>query len=76
MSPIHLRRIDPSRNMARFYDLSVQPDLFGAWSLCLEWGRVGQAGTVRRFHFDTPDEAGRALEHKRRAKIRRGYTPA
>jgi predicted DNA-binding WGR domain protein len=24
----HLRRIDPDRNMARFYTMSVQPTLF------------------------------------------------
>ena len=29
MTALHLRRIDPSRNMRRFYRLDVQPDLFG-----------------------------------------------
>ena len=35
---IHLRRIDPTRNMARFYAMAVQPTLFGEWSLQREWG--------------------------------------
>ena len=29
MTALHLRRIDPSRNMRRFYRLDMQPDLFG-----------------------------------------------
>jgi hypothetical protein len=27
---VTLRRIDPAKNMARFYAMDVQPDLFGA----------------------------------------------
>ena len=38
---MHLRRIDPDRNMARFYTMSVQPNLFGEWLLLREWGRIG-----------------------------------
>ncbi|MCP4781752.1 MAG: WGR domain-containing protein [Hyphomicrobium sp.] len=30
--------------MARFYAMSVQPNLFGQWSLLREWGRIGSAG--------------------------------
>jgi predicted DNA-binding WGR domain protein len=29
MSAVHLRRVDPARNMHRFYRLDVQPNLFG-----------------------------------------------
>jgi predicted DNA-binding WGR domain protein len=34
----HLRRIDPDRNMTRFYTMGVQPTLFGEWALFREWG--------------------------------------
>ena len=44
MSAVILRRIDAAQNMARFYLLDVQPDLFGGWSLIREWGRIGRAG--------------------------------
>jgi predicted DNA-binding WGR domain protein len=44
---ILLTRIDPARNMARFYALSLAPTLFGEWLLVKEWGRIGQTGTVR-----------------------------
>ena len=30
---MHLHRIDPDRNMARFYSMSVQPNLFGESAL-------------------------------------------
>lgn len=29
MTAVNLRRVDPVRNMSRFYRLDVQPDLFG-----------------------------------------------
>src|ERR1019366_2418031 len=38
MTPLHLRRIDPARNMCRFYRLDVQPDLFGRVSLMKQMG--------------------------------------
>jgi predicted DNA-binding WGR domain protein len=37
----------PVRNQHRFYLLSVQPTLFGGWSLIREWGRIGSPGRVR-----------------------------
>ncbi len=40
--PVLLRRIDPARNMQRFYRLDVQPDLFGGALL------VEGMGTHRR----------------------------
>jgi len=73
MSTIELRRIDPERNMARFYLMSVQPDLFGGWILMREWGRIGQAGTLRQVPYPTLDEAEAALAKLRKAKLTRGY---
>jgi predicted DNA-binding WGR domain protein len=29
MTALHPRRVDPARNMCRFYRFDVQPDLFG-----------------------------------------------
>jgi len=45
--PVELRRIDPARNMSRFYRLDVQPDLFGGVLLMKEWGRIGAQGRRR-----------------------------
>jgi len=43
---MHLTRIDPARNMARFYTMALQPTLFGEWALLKEWGRIGSAGRL------------------------------
>jgi predicted DNA-binding WGR domain protein len=40
MSAVHLSRIDPARNMCRFYWIDVQPDLFGGFAVVKEWGRA------------------------------------
>ena len=40
MKPVELRRVDPSRNMRRFYCLDLQPDLFGGVLLMKIWGRI------------------------------------
>jgi predicted DNA-binding WGR domain protein len=41
MTAVHLGRVDPARNMRRFYRLDMQPDLFGGVLLVKEWGRIG-----------------------------------
>ena len=73
MSAVTLHRIDPSRNVRRYYRLDVQPDLFGWWVFIREWGRIGAWGQSREASFATLDEAETALERQRRAKERRGY---
>ena len=70
---ITLRRIDPARNMRRFYRLDVQPDLFGAFTLVREWGRIGRGGRLQLEGFASADEAQAALERQRHVKERRGY---
>jgi predicted DNA-binding WGR domain protein len=48
MSEAVVRRMDPGRNMARFYRMDIQADLFGEWCFVREWGRIGQAGQTRQ----------------------------
>jgi predicted DNA-binding WGR domain protein len=74
MTAFILHRIDPARNMRRFYLLAVQPDLFGQWCLIREWGRTGQGGQVRAAAFPTEEEAWGALIKQHQAKERRGYS--
>lgn len=71
---VHLRRIDPSRRMWRFYSLTLQPTLLGGVDLVRRWGRLGTSGGSMR--TDTfPDEASAqaALEKLAARKRRRGY---
>ncbi len=74
--PLHLTRRDPAHNVARFYRLDVQPDLFGSWQLVRKWGRIGRAGQVCAIPYPTADEASAAFERQCRAKERRGYVEA
>lgn len=68
-----LRRVDPERNMARFYLLTIQPTLFGSVSLIRNWGRIGTSGQVKIETYDRPDDAHRAYRRLERVKRRRGY---
>jgi predicted DNA-binding WGR domain protein len=75
MNRVQLRRVDEAQNMRRFYSLALQPDLFGGCDLVREWGRIGQAGTVKRDRYPSPIEAQQALEAKQREKEKGGYHP-
>ena len=70
---MHLRRIDPDHNMARFYTISVQPTLFGEWSLLREWGRIGSSGRLVCGRFASEQDAARAMVELHKAKLSRGY---
>jgi predicted DNA-binding WGR domain protein len=73
MAKIYLTRQDPSRNMARFYLMSLQETLFAECSLVREWGRIGRGGQVKEDTFPTIEEAKAALARLRQAKMKRGY---
>ena len=69
----HLERRDPTRNMKRFYRLSVERDLFGEILLIREWGRIGRQGRRRAEPQADPDTAQRAAAALARSKRQRGY---
>lgn len=73
MSISILHRVDKALNMARRYELSVQPGLFGDVAVVRHWGRIGTIGQTKEFWF--ADEAG-ALSSAAsvlRQKQNRGY---
>ena len=70
---VTLRRIDPAQNMARFYALEVERDLFGRIVLARRWGRIGTGGKVRLEGYTGEGEAMAALLALEAAKRRRGY---
>ncbi|UVF22886.1 WGR domain-containing protein (plasmid) [Microvirga terrae] len=73
--PVTLRRIDPARNMRRFYSLEVEWDLLGNVVLVRRWGRIGSAGKVRLDAHAGEGEALAALQALQMAKARKGYQP-
>jgi predicted DNA-binding WGR domain protein len=67
MTALHLRRVDPARNMCRFYRLDVQPDLFGRVLLMKQWGRVGTEGRMMMESFD-PVMPNDNRQHNKKAR--------
>jgi predicted DNA-binding WGR domain protein len=70
---LKLRRIDPAKNMCRFYLMTVQRDLFGGVSLIREWGRLGSGGCVQREHYSDEGKAVDALALIAQQKFKRGH---
>ena len=75
--PLHFyaERLDPGRNMARFYALDVSEDLFGAIWLERRWGRIGSRGQVKVELIEGEQKLAKRLEALARQKTRRGYQP-
>jgi predicted DNA-binding WGR domain protein len=73
MNAVHLQRIDPARNMRRFYRLDVQPDLLDGFAVAKEWGRIGARGRVVGEWHITEAQAVAAAQHQAERKRRRGY---
>jgi len=71
--PLLLHRRDPDRNMARFYRLSLEPNLFGGVSLVRNWGRIGTAGRLRIDLHPSESAAEFARAEIAARKRRRGY---
>ena len=66
-----LHRLEPERNVARFYTLMIERDLFGRTVLVRHWGRIGTRGRERTDEHASEAEA--ALEKLAAVKRRRGY---
>lgn len=76
ISPLHLTRVDPKLNMARFYGVTVQPTLFGETSILRNWGRIGSRGQGMMVTYDDAAQAIAALRKLEQQKRRRGYIAA
>jgi predicted DNA-binding WGR domain protein len=69
-----LTRIDPARNLHRFYVVNLGPTLLGEWALWREWGRIGSPGTVRTTSFEREEDAQKAEQQTITRRLRRGYS--
>src|ERR1700733_5133554 len=74
---IVLERVDPARNVARYYVLSIEPTLFAKRTLIRRWGRIGSACRERLQFFGGEDaaRAQMALETWLARKRKRGSAP-
>ena len=75
--PYHLyvERIDTTKNMARYYALSIQPTLFGDASLLRCWGRIGSRGQQKLHLFEDERQAVSLFLDLALKKRRKGYRP-
>lgn len=69
----YLVRHDAGRNLHRFYDLHIEPNLFGECSLVRQWGRLGTYGRRRCDLYADEAQARAALQVFLKAKRGRGY---
>lgn len=73
---LYVERTDPSKNIARYYAMSIEPSLFGDACLTRRWGRIGSRGRQMIHHFEREEEAVRLFLDLLRQKRGRGYLPA
>jgi predicted DNA-binding WGR domain protein len=71
---LRLERIEPDRNMARYYTLAVELTLFADWSCTRAFGRIGtRGGRIMLGLFATQAAAEAELIALLRTKQSRGY---
>lgn len=68
-----LYRVDPSRNMHRFYAVGLDTDMFGDVVVVREWGRIGNVGRRRLDLYADLGAGVAAWRDLLKAKERRGY---
>ena len=75
--PYHLyvERTDLAKNMARYYAMSIEPNLFGDVCLLRRWGRIGSKGQIMIHHFGREEEAVDLFLDLLRRKRKRSYRP-
>lgn len=72
---LYVERTDARKNMARYYAMSIEPNLFGEACLIRRWGRIGARGQRLVHHFKREEEAVGLFLELLRQKRRRGYGP-
>jgi len=72
---LYVERTDASKNLARYYAMSIEPNLFGDACLIRRWGRIGARGQSREHHFTREEEAVRLFLQLLRKRRSRGYRP-
>lgn len=72
---LYVERMDPAKNMARFYAMSIEATLFGDVCLTRRWGRIGARGQAMQHHFHKEEDAVQLFLELLRSKRVRGYGP-
>lgn len=72
---LYIERTDSSKNMARYYAMSIEPTIFGDACLTRRWGRIGSRGQQMIHHFDREHDAVELFLDLLQQKRKRGYRP-
>lgn len=73
---IYIERTDTSRNMARFYAMTIELNLFGEICVTRHWGRIGAKGQSKNHQFEKEVDAVEMFLSLLRQKRKRGYRPS
>jgi predicted DNA-binding WGR domain protein len=57
----------------RYYQLILEPDLLGGWTLVREWGQQGGSSRIKRDFFPEWEQAEAALVQARDVQIAKGF---
>jgi predicted DNA-binding WGR domain protein len=74
MPAVYVERSDRTRNLARFYQVDIQPTLFGRPGCSLPVVRIGTYGRVQQDWFESLLEAQAAQAQPVANKCVRGYS--
>lgn len=70
---LYVERKDRAKNMARYYAMSIEANLFGELCLTRRWGRIGTRGQTLIHHFEREQDAVALFLDLTRQKRARGY---
>ena len=69
-----MQTLPGAKGPLRFFQLILQEDLLGGWTLIRQWGQTGARGSHRQQHFDSRCAAQQALIEGRDQQLAKGYT--
>ena len=70
---IFLQQKPAAGEAPRFFQLSLQQDLLGGWTLTREAGQIGGKSQLKREVYLEQDQAIAAFEKARDAQLKRGF---
>ena len=69
---LRMERVDPDRNMARYYELCWTPTLLG-WAVVRSYGRMGHSRRTMVSPYPGPEEAWPLIRALVKRRLRHGY---
>lgn len=70
---IYMQTKPVSTESPRYYEIVLQQDLLGGWTLYREWGQQGGRTSSKREVYLERDDALAAFAHARDAQVKRGF---